>query len=65
MEVDIAQDDLRDIAESADGDEDKGAQDEDKKEVFVNLVKLQEQLDEIQSNMAANNGRLDDIVLNK
>lgn len=62
------QDDLRDTAENADGNEDKGAQEEevgDKKEVIVSLAKLQEQLDEIRSNMAANNGRLDDIVLNK
>lgn len=64
-EVDTAQDDLRDIAEIADSDEDKGAQEEDvegKKEVSVSPVKLQEQLDEIRSNMTANNGRLDDAI---
>lgn len=62
------QDDLRDTAESANGDEDEGAQGrevEDKKEAIVSSAKLQEQLDEIRSNMAANNGRLDDIILNK
>lgn len=67
-EADAAQNDLRETAKSADGYENKGAQEEDvedKKEVIVSLVKLQEQLDEIQSNMAANNGRLDDTVLNK
>lgn len=69
-EADAAQNDLRKTAESADDDENKGTQDveedvEDKKEVIVSLIKLQEQLDEIQSNMKANNGRLDDIVLNK
>lgn len=64
-------DDLRDTAESADGDEDKKSEEsqeeevEDKKEATVSLVKLQEQLDEIRSNMGANNGRLDDTVLNK
>lgn len=62
------QDDLKDTVENAGGNEDKGAQEEEvenKKEVTVSLAKLQEQLDEIRSNMAANNGRLDDIVLNK
>jgi len=53
---------------AADGDEgDKKDQEEeieeqDEKEV---IVKLQEQLDEIRTNMAANSGRLDDAVLNK
>lgn len=53
---------------AADDDEgDKGNQEEeieeqDEKEV---IVKLQEQLDEIRTNMAANNGRLDDVILNK
>lgn len=62
------QDDLRDTAEGANGDEDEGAQRRevgDKKEAIVSSAKLQEQLDEIRSNMAANNGRLDDIILNK
>ncbi|XP_011694075.1 PREDICTED: adenylate kinase 7-like [Wasmannia auropunctata] len=63
------QDDPTDIAESvAGGDENKGAQKEeveDKKEVVLSPAKLQEQLDEIRSNMAANNGRLDDIILNR
>ncbi|XP_077272220.1 adenylate kinase 7 isoform X2 [Temnothorax americanus] len=66
--ADTAQDDLRDAAESAVGDEGKEAKEEDaddKKEIIVSPVKLQEQLDEIRSNMAANNGRLDDIILNK
>ncbi|EFN64839.1 Putative adenylate kinase 7 [Camponotus floridanus] len=59
-------DDLRDMA--ADGDEgdrkdqEEEVEEQDEKEV---IVKLQEQLDEIRTNMAANNGRLDDAVLNK
>lgn len=40
-------------------------EEQDEKEVIVSVAKLQEQLDEIRTNMAMNNGRLDDIVLNK
>lgn len=52
-----------------DGDEDnkrnqeEEVEEQDEKEVIV--AKLQEQLDEIRTNMATNNGRLDDVVLNK
>jgi len=56
--------DLRDTAESADNKEVQEEEGEDKRDI-VSLSKLQKQLDEIRSNMAANNGRLDDIILNK
>lgn len=59
-------DDLRDMAADGDegnkGDQEEEVEEQDEKEV---IVKLQEQLDEIQTNMATNNGRLDDAVLNK
>lgn len=59
-------DDLRDMAADDDEDDKKDQEEEveeqDEKEV---IVKLQEQLDEIRTNMTANNGRLDDAVLNK
>ncbi|XP_018338500.1 PREDICTED: adenylate kinase 7-like [Trachymyrmex septentrionalis] len=56
------EDDLRDTAEN---DENKITQEEadDKRE--VNLERLKKELDEIRSNMAVNNGRLDDTILNK
>ncbi|KYM99929.1 Putative adenylate kinase 7, partial [Cyphomyrmex costatus] len=54
------QDDIRDTTESAGGDEDKRTEEE----AEVSLKRLQKELDEIRSNMAANNGRLDDIILN-
>ncbi|KAG5338082.1 KAD7 kinase, partial [Acromyrmex heyeri] len=68
MEADTGrQDDLKDTAESVDNGENKRTQEEeeedDKRE--VNLARLKNELDEIQSNMAVNNGRLDDIILNK
>ncbi|KYN20601.1 Putative adenylate kinase 7, partial [Trachymyrmex cornetzi] len=66
VEADIGrQEDLRDTAESAGNDENKKTQEkaDDKRE--VNLARLQKELDEIRSNMAANNGRLDDTILNK
>ncbi|EGI65491.1 Putative adenylate kinase 7 [Acromyrmex echinatior] len=68
MEADIGrQDDLKNTAESVDNDENKRTQEEeeedDKRE--VNLARLKEEFDEIQSNMAVNNGRLDDTILNK
>lgn len=63
-------DDLKDTGE--DNDEDKEDREEEEevdereeKAVVASAAKLQEQLDEIRANMAANNGRLDDIVLNK
>lgn len=58
------QDDIRDTVESAD-DENKRTQEEadDKRE--VSLARLQKEIDEIRSNMAANNGRLNDTILNK
>lgn len=60
-------DDLKDTAE--DGDEDKWNQEDmeekNEEEVISSVAELQEQLDEIRTNMIANNGRLDDVVLNK
>ncbi|XP_072756801.1 adenylate kinase 7 isoform X2 [Anoplolepis gracilipes] len=61
-------DDLRDTVEDDDKDnkedQEEKVEKQDEKEV-VSVAKLQEQLDEIRSNMATNNGRLDDVVLNK
>ncbi|EFN87130.1 Putative adenylate kinase 7 [Harpegnathos saltator] len=68
-------DDLEDTAEDADNDkeneeeaeeeEEQEVEEQDEKEIVASRVELQEQLDEIRTNLAANNGRLDDVVLNK
>lgn len=56
-------DGLRDMtADGDEGNQEEEVEEQDEKEV---VVKLQEQLDEIRTNMATNNGRLDDAVLNK
>ncbi|XP_025161964.1 adenylate kinase 7-like [Harpegnathos saltator] len=68
-------DDLEDTAEDADNDkeneeeaeeeEEEEVEEQDEKEIVASRVELQEQLDEIRTNLAANNDRLDDVVLNK
>lgn len=40
-------------------------EEQDEKEVIARTEELQEQLDEIRNNLAVNNDRLDDVVLNK
>lgn len=56
---------LREYGEDKEAKEEEKIEEQDEKEVIVNDTKLQEQLDEIRTNMARNNGRLDDVVLNK
>lgn len=63
-------DDLEDMAEDDNDKEDQEKareeeEEQDEKEVVASTMELQEQLDEIQANLATNNGRLDDVVLNK
>lgn len=65
---------IRDVAGDDDEDkknrkeeeeEEEEVEEEEEEEAVAMIAKLQEQLDEIRVNMAKNNGRLDDIILNK
>lgn len=56
---------MADGGEDNDADQEAEAEKRDEGEVVVNVASLREQLDEIRTNMAANNDRLDDTVLNK
>lgn len=64
-------DNLDDMAEDDDNDKEdqkeveEEVEEQDEKEVVTSTAELQEQLDEIRTNLAVNNGRLDDVVLNK
>lgn len=59
------QDDFKDTTKDDTRERDREEQVGERKEKEAVVKKLQDQLDEIRASMAANNGRLDDIVLTK